>query len=143
VSWKPLPSPPADREPRPVAESLERIATSIGAPRPGLLTTVFAGWEGLVGPDIAGHATPKSLRGGVLTVVVDHPAWATSLRLLSADLLRRIATDPQSAGAAEITELVVQVALPTRDRLPSAPEPRRFPRSTPRRGRGDPEPRPR
>jgi predicted nucleic acid-binding Zn ribbon protein len=138
MSWRPLPSPPADREPRPVADSLERIATSIGAPRPGLLTTVFAGWEGLVGPDIAGHATPRSLRGGVLTVVVDHPAWATSLRLLSADLLRRIAADPDSGGAGEITELVVQVALPTRDRLPSAPEPRRLPR----RGRGHPKPGP-
>jgi hypothetical protein len=124
-----------------VADSLERIATSIGAPRPGLLTTVFAGWVGLVGPDIAAHAAPRSLRGGVLTVVVDHPAWATGLRLLSADLLRRIAADPGSAGAGEITELVVQVALPAHDRLPAAPDPRRLPRPRPRRGREEPPPR--
>jgi predicted nucleic acid-binding Zn ribbon protein len=56
-----------------------------------VLSAVFTGWEDLVGPDVAAHATPRSLRDGVLTVVVDHPAWATSLRMLSADLLRRVA----------------------------------------------------
>ena len=105
-----------------MADSLERIAASIGAPRPSLLGAVFGRWAELVGPDVAAHATPRSLRDGVLTVVVDHPAWATSLRLLSADLLRRIAPH------GDATELVVRVDLPGRHpRLPppESPPPRR------------------
>jgi predicted nucleic acid-binding Zn ribbon protein len=103
-----------------LAPSLERIAASLGAPRPDVLRTVFSGWEGLVGPDVAAHATPRSLRDGVLTVVVDHPAWATSLRMLSADLLRRI----EECAGDGITELVVQVAPgpgATRMRRPRPP----------------------
>jgi hypothetical protein len=131
VTWRALPSPPADREPRRVADSLERIAASIGAPRPSLLTAVFAGWAELVGPDVAAHATPRSLRDGVLIVGVDHPAWATSLRLLSADLLRRIAPH------GEVTELVVHVDGPGRDRLPRPPDTQAVRRpAPPRLGRG-------
>ena len=129
-----------------MADSLERIAASIGAPRPSLLGAVFGRWAELVGPDVAAHATPLSLRDGVLTVVVDHPAWATSLRLLSADLLRRIAPH------GDATELVVRVDLPGRHpRLPPAesPPPRRRAQAPapearpPRLGRGrvsDPSP---
>jgi hypothetical protein len=113
VTWRPLPTSADQREPRPVADSLGRIAASIGAPRPSLLTAVFARWEELVGPDVAAHATPRSLRGGVLTVEVDHPAWATSLRLLSATVLQRIAerggTDAVRDDG-EVTELVVVVS---------------------------------
>ena len=118
MTWRSLPSPPAEREPRRVADSLGQIAAGIGAPRPDLLTAVFTRWEELVGPDVAAHATPIRVRDGVLTVIVDHPAWATSLRLFTADLLRRIATHGD-----EVTEVVVQVDLPARDRLPPASRP--------------------
>jgi predicted nucleic acid-binding Zn ribbon protein len=105
MTWRPLPTPPAEREPRRIAESLDRIAARLGAPKPSVLSAVFVRWTELVGPDLAAHATPRMLRDGVLTVAVDHPAWATSLRLLGADLLRRIA----EGGDGAVTELVVQV----------------------------------
>jgi predicted nucleic acid-binding Zn ribbon protein len=76
-------------------------------PAPDVLSQVFARWEELVGPDVAAHAVPKTLRDGVLTIVVDHPAWASSLRLLTADLLRRIAA---ATDEGTVTELVLTVA---------------------------------
>jgi hypothetical protein len=137
VTWRPLASTPVEREPRRVADSLERIAASLGAPRPSLLGAVFTRWEQLVGPDVAAHATPRSLRDGVLIVMVDHPAWATSLRLLSADLLARIAAH----GGGEVTEVVVQVdAGPGRPRRTDNGEGRQGRPTPARRRRGDRDP---
>lgn len=89
VSWVPAAPGPDERDPRPVRESLRAVAARLGLPDPGVLGQVFTHWEELVGPDVAAHAAPRSLRDGRLTVAVDHPAWATSLRLLTGDLLRR------------------------------------------------------
>ena len=36
-------------------------------------------WPNIVGPDIAAHAQPMSLRNGVLVVAVDHPIWLQEL----------------------------------------------------------------
>ncbi len=109
MTWRPLP-PPDGRDARPLGVSLERIASRLGLARPSLLGSVFGHWEELVGADVAAHATPRSLNGGVLTVSVDHPAWATSLRMLSGDLLGRIASGAgEDPAAATVTELRVTV----------------------------------
>jgi predicted nucleic acid-binding Zn ribbon protein len=76
--------------PRPVADGLEHLARRLGAPTASALGVVFSRWEEVVGPGIAGHATPKSLVDGVLVVAVDQPGWATQLRYLSNDLLQRL-----------------------------------------------------
>ena len=76
--------------PRPVADGLDHLARRLGAPTASALGAVFAHWEEAVGPTIAAHATPKSLIDGVLVVAVDQPGWATQLRYLSNDLLRKL-----------------------------------------------------
>ncbi len=106
MTWRPLSPPPSEREPRAVNESLARIAANLGLAHPDVLGAVFGHWEDLVGIDVAGHATPVSLRNGVLTVSVDHPAWATSLRMLAGDLVRRIAA---VTGVDAVGEVVVRV----------------------------------
>lgn len=53
--------------------------------------SVFGRWPGLVGAHIAAHATPTSLREGVLTVSAESTAWATQLRMVQAQLLAKIA----------------------------------------------------
>lgn len=111
MTWRPLPEEPASRPPRPVRASLDRLAVSLGVASPAVLGPVFARWEQLVGPEVAAHARPLSLRGGVLTVVTDHPAWATSLRLLAGDVLARVA---EAGGSDEVRELTVLVR-PWRD----------------------------
>ncbi len=52
--------------------------------------SVFGRWAQIVGPDLAGHTRPDSLRDGELTVQADSTAWATQLRLLAAQLVRRL-----------------------------------------------------
>src|ERR1700722_18757754 len=106
MNWRPTPARVDEREPLPVAASLDRLASSLGAPRAGVLTAVFSGWADLVGPDVAAHARPISLREGVLVVSVDQPGWATQLRYLSAELLRRVA---DAAGVGSVTEVQVRV----------------------------------
>ena len=92
--------------PRPVAESLDRLMASLGGPRASALTTVFSSWGELVGDTVAAHASPRSLRRGVLVVAVDEPAWATSLRWLEADLLARMA---EVVGDGVVTAIEVRV----------------------------------
>ncbi len=105
MSWRPLPGP-AGGEPRPVGESLGRIARHLGAPPPGALTLVFDGWEELVGPAVAAHARPVSLARGTLVVAVDQPAWAAQLSWLEADLLRRF---DERLGVGVVRALTVRV----------------------------------
>ena len=102
--WQPLPGDVP--EPRPVSDSLSRLARSLGAPAPTLLTAIFARWEEIVGPAIADHAWPLSIRAGVLRLGVDEPAWATQIGFLGADLVRKVA-----AATGEETIVGVEVKV--------------------------------
>lgn len=65
---------------------------------------VFAGWDQLVGPDIAAHCTPVSLREGELRVSAQSTAWATQLRLLASALLGRLVAE---LGPELVTRIVI------------------------------------
>jgi predicted nucleic acid-binding Zn ribbon protein len=52
--------------------------------------SVLARWDAIVGPDIASHCTPVSLRDGELELAAESTAWATQLRLLSRQILGRL-----------------------------------------------------
>ena len=107
--WRPLPQP-GGSDPRPVGASLDGVARRLGAPRASVLGTVFAQWEEIVGPSVAAHAQPKSLRGGVLVVGADQPGWAAQLRFLAPDLLRRLAA---VAGDDAVERIEIKVVPPT------------------------------
>src|SRR5512139_4323402 len=51
---------------------------------------VFSLWEKAVGPGIARHAQPSSIRGGRLTVTVDSSAWMQQLSLLKPEIVSRV-----------------------------------------------------
>lgn len=106
-TWKPSTTPPWEREPRRVGDSLNRVTDAIGAPAPETLSIVFSRWEQLVGADIAAHAEPRSLRDGVLLVDVDQPAWAAQLGYLSSQLLSRLEAEAGSGAVSEIRFRVV------------------------------------
>lgn len=105
-TWVPSGPSPSEREPRKVSETLDRLAKRLGGPSSGTTATVFSRWEQLVGADIAAHARPVSLRAGVLVLAVDHPAWATQLRYMTADLLTRIS---ESTTGEEVGEIHLRV----------------------------------
>jgi predicted nucleic acid-binding Zn ribbon protein len=50
-------------------------------------------WEQIVGADIASHCRPERLEAGELTCVAESTAWATQLRLMSRQVLARIAAE--------------------------------------------------
>lgn len=107
--------------PRPVSDGLEGMARRLGAPNASSLGAVFSQWDEAVGPSVAAHARPVSLADGVLTVAVDQPGWATQLRYLANDVIRRLA---DVAGPGVVGRLEIRVDAP--------PESRRRPPSPPR-----------
>ncbi len=53
--------------------------------------SVFGQWPTVVGEQIAAHASPASLRDGILTIEAESTAWATQLRMVQAQVLAKIA----------------------------------------------------
>jgi predicted nucleic acid-binding Zn ribbon protein len=117
---------PDDRDPQQLGTTLDRLTTERGW-EAGLATGgVIGRWEQVVGPDIAAHCTPESHLDGVLTVRADSTAWATQVRLLAADLVRRL---NQEFGEGTVARVVV--------RGPGRPSWRKGPLHVPGRGPRD------
>ena len=106
TTWKPSSPPRSEIGPHQVSESLDRVTRAMGVPRATVLTAVFARWEQVVGPEVAAHAEPRSLRDGVLVIAVDQPAWATQLRFLGPELLARVR---EATGSSDVAEIHVKV----------------------------------
>ena len=119
-------SGPDDRDPQPLGRIASRLAADRGWAERLAGGQVFARWPKLVGEDVAEHAQPVALSDGELTVQADSTAWATQLRLLQRDLLKRIAA---GVGDGVVQKLKVQG--------PAAPSWRYGPRHAPGRGPRD------
>lgn len=61
----------------------------LGIPSPEATGRVWSAWAEIVGPAVAAHAEPTSLRGGVLRVRADSPAWATEIGYLAEEIRAR------------------------------------------------------
>lgn len=104
MTWTPASSD--DRHPKRLAELLGGVTRRLGMATPDALSRVFAGWSELVGEPLASHVRPVGLRDGVLYVEVDETAWATQLRYLGDDVVRRI---EERVGAGTVRTLSVKV----------------------------------
>jgi predicted nucleic acid-binding Zn ribbon protein len=87
---------------------------------------VVGRWRDVVGDQVADHCEPETFEDGVLTVRTDSTSWATNLKLLAPQLLRRLADD---VGEGVVTEVRVLG--------PAGPGFKRGPRSVPGRGPRD------
>jgi predicted nucleic acid-binding Zn ribbon protein len=105
MPWQPL-DRSVDDDPRPIKESLDRVARDLGVPNTEVLTAVFTRWDDIVGASVAAHARPVSLREGSLKVVVDQPGWATQLRYLAGQVMARC---DEVLGAGAVQSLDVRV----------------------------------
>ena len=76
---------------------------------------VFRRWREVVGPQIADHAEPTSLRRGVLRVRADSPAWATEIGYLGDDIRARV---NEAAGSSLVAEVRVWTGPPMRRARP-------------------------
>ncbi|NLG56185.1 MAG: DUF721 family protein [Rhodococcus sp.] len=82
---------PDDRDPQPLGALTGQISKQRGWSPHVSEGTVLGRWVHVVGEDIASHATPTTLREGVLHVSAESTAWATQLRLMQSQILARIA----------------------------------------------------
>ncbi len=81
---------PDDRDPQTLDVTLGRFVSDHGWETELRVHGVFSRWEAIVGHEVAQHATPESFADGRLVVRTDSTAWATQIRLLAADLVRRL-----------------------------------------------------
>ena len=77
-------------DPAPLGAAIDGLVAESGWDLAVATASVFSRWSQIVGPDLAAHTAPESLAGGELIVTADSTAWATQLRLLAADLVRRL-----------------------------------------------------
>jgi predicted nucleic acid-binding Zn ribbon protein len=85
--------------------SLPEAARLLGAVGAVELESVRRNWVEVAGPQVAAHAQPTAFDRGVLTLATDHHAWAAELRLLSAELLKRL-----QAPCPSVRAIVVEVS---------------------------------
>ena len=78
------------RPPRRIGEALSEVAADLNLDDPDDVAAVMAAWPGAVGEVVAAHVRPRRLHDGELLVEVDGPVWATQLRYLEEDVLRRL-----------------------------------------------------
>ncbi|WP_129664387.1 DUF721 domain-containing protein [Phytoactinopolyspora endophytica] len=83
--------PAADeRDPQPLGAAVEKLSNEHGWEEDLSVHGVIARWAELVGADVAEHVQPENYEDTVLTVRADSTAWATQVRLLAPELVRRI-----------------------------------------------------
>jgi predicted nucleic acid-binding Zn ribbon protein len=107
MPWEPLPS--EYEEPAPFAKGLDRVLRHMGTAPAQTGRSLVDAWPDLVGEGVAAHARPGSIRGGVLTVLVDGPAWVTELKWLENELVDRLA---ESLGPGQVRSLSIKVERP-------------------------------
>lgn len=94
--WRPLDE---DRGPRKIGEGIDRVV-----PGGKVFRTLLERWTELVGDNLASHIRPFSIDAKTLVIAVDDPAWASQLKWLETDLLRRLG---EAIGEGVVTQLRV------------------------------------
>jgi predicted nucleic acid-binding Zn ribbon protein len=80
-------------DPQPLTAAIDGLLDQPGWRAAAATGSVFSRWAEIVGPDLAAHTHPETLADGELTVSADSTAWATQVRLLAAQLVRRLAME--------------------------------------------------
>ncbi|MEU8887356.1 DciA family protein [Streptomyces sp. NPDC048442] len=80
------------RDPLKLGAALDRLKTERGWEMPIAVSGVMGRWKDIVGPDVAQHSEPLKFDEDerVLVVRCDSTAWATQLKWMIPDLLRRL-----------------------------------------------------
>ena len=81
---------PDDRDPQTMDATLGRFVSEQGWETELRVHGVFSRWESIVGREVAQHATPQCYAEGRLVVRTDSTAWATQMKLLAPDVVRRL-----------------------------------------------------
>ena len=84
---------PRRDDPAPLGSAISGLVAETGWELSVATGSVFGRWAQIVGADLAAHTKPAGLTDGELTVTADSTAWATQVRLLAGELVRRLNTE--------------------------------------------------
>jgi predicted nucleic acid-binding Zn ribbon protein len=98
-------------DPQPLGAAIDGLLAERGWRAAAAVGSVFGRWDQIVGPDLAAHTQPAHYGDGELVVTADSTAWATQLRLLAANLVRRL---NEELGDGTVTRVTVRGPAPPR-----------------------------
>lgn len=81
------------RDPRSLTETLSTLLVQRGWNQDVAVGGVIGRWPSIVGDDIAAHSTAETFENNILTVRAHSTAWATQLKFLIPDLMKRISQE--------------------------------------------------
>lgn len=94
-----------DRDPQLLDQTLGRLFEERGWTEDLRVHGAVARWEGIVGSSVAAHVIAEAYEDGVLRVAADSTAWATEMKLLAPQLVRRL---NEELGEGTITAIEVR-----------------------------------
>jgi predicted nucleic acid-binding Zn ribbon protein len=100
-------------DPQPLGAAIEGLLDDQGWRTSAAVGSVFGRWEQIVGEALAAHTRPGGFADGELLVIADSTAWATQVRLLRAQLVRRLNAE---LGPGTVTGVKVRGPLPPQQR---------------------------
>ena len=77
-------------DPQPLSAAIGGLLDVRGWQQEAAMGSVFGRWAEIVGQDLAAHTRPDTFADGELAVTADSTAWATQVRLLAPELIRRL-----------------------------------------------------
>ena len=89
-TWSPR---PRRDDPQPLTAAFGGLLSARGWREKAAVGTVFGHWADIVGPQLALHTKPEHFESGELTVAADSDGWATQVRMMAPQLLRRLAEE--------------------------------------------------
>jgi predicted nucleic acid-binding Zn ribbon protein len=84
---------PRRDDPQPLTAAVGGLLSARGWRQRAAVAAVFGRWAEVVGPELAAHTRPEAFEDGELVVAADSAAWATQVRLLAPQLLRRLGAE--------------------------------------------------
>jgi predicted nucleic acid-binding Zn ribbon protein len=84
---------PRRDDPQPLTAAFGGLLSARNWREKAAVGAVFGHWPDIVGPQLALHTKPESFESGELTVLADSSAWATQVRLMAPQLLKRLAEE--------------------------------------------------
>jgi predicted nucleic acid-binding Zn ribbon protein len=77
-------------DPQLLGQAIGGLLDQHGWQQRAAIGSVFGRWAEIVGRDLAAHTQPDAFTDGELAVTADSTAWATQVRLLAPQLVRRL-----------------------------------------------------
>ncbi|WP_313812528.1 DciA family protein [Glutamicibacter sp.] len=89
AAGKSAPTEGAARDPRSIGDVVSRMSKARGWNTQVAVGSVLGRWDELVGERIAQHCKPESFENSVVIVRCDSTSWATQLKLMTHQLLKK------------------------------------------------------